>query len=223
MQCLFLAGFKQGLFLRCVMTLPSPGGFRCEILSWSTVQRDAKRLSWNIKDSGYVPDIIIAIGRGGYVPARILCDYLSMNELTAIKVEHWRTAALKREKAIVKFPLNVKIGGKKVLLVDDLTDTGETLRVSVMHLKKFGPKEVRTAVLLHKTCSAMVPDYFVRKVIKWRWVIFPWHLWEDLTGFIKKFKAEGIHGKDNIKHEFHRRYGINVRTAVLAELLSRSG
>ena len=205
------------------MTLPSQGGFRCEILSWSAVQRDAKRLSWTIKDSGYVPDIIIAIGRGGYVPARILCDYLSINELTAIKVEHWGMAALKLEKAIVKFPLNVKIGGKKVLLVDDLTDTGETLRVSVMYLKKFGPKEVRTAVLVHKTCSAMVPDYFVRKVTKWRWVIFPWHLWEDLTGFIKKFKAEGIHRNSDIKREFQRRYGIDVRTDVLAELLSRLG
>ncbi|HKN19178.1 MAG TPA: phosphoribosyltransferase [Dissulfurispiraceae bacterium] len=205
------------------MTLSPLGGFKCEILSWSTVQRDAKRLSWTIKDSGYIPDIIIAIGRGGYVPARILCDYLSMNELTAIKVEHWGMAALKREKAVVKFPLNVKIDGKKVLLVDDLTDTGETLRVSVMYLKKFRPKEVRTAVLLHKTCSAMAPDYFVRKVTKWRWVIFPWHLWEDLTGFIKKFKAEGIHREGDIRREFHRRYGIDVRTDVLAELLSRLG
>jgi hypoxanthine phosphoribosyltransferase len=202
---------------------PSGERIRCEILSWAGVVRDAKRLAWAIKDSGYIPDIVIAIGRGGYVPARILCDYLVLNELTAVKVEHWRRAAAKRERAVVKFPLNIKISGKKVLLVDDLTDTGETFDVTVRYLKRFRPEEVRTAVLLHKTCSYVVPDYFVRKATKWRWLIFPWHLWEDMTGFIEKLQAEGIRREKDIKRELRGRYGINVRSDVLREILSRLG
>lgn len=203
--------------------LPSGERFRCQILSWSSVLRDAKRLSWIIKDSGYVPDIVIAIGRGGYVPARILCDFLTIHDLAAFKAEHWGIAAVRKKKAVIKFPLSANIKNKRVLLVDDITDTGETLRVSLQYLIGFEPKEVRTAVLIHKTCSTVVPDYFLRKVIKWRWVIFPWHLWEDMTGFITTLTDEGIRRENDLKRELRRRYGINVRSDMLREILSCLG
>jgi hypoxanthine phosphoribosyltransferase len=203
--------------------LPSGERFRCQILSWSSVVKDAKRLSWIIKDSGYVPDIVIAIGRGGYVPARILCDYLTIHDLAAFKAEHWGIAAIRKKKAVIKFPLSANIKNKRVLLVDDITDTGETLRVSLQYLIGFEPKEVRTAVLIHKTCSKVVPDYFLRKIIKWRWVIFPWHLWEDMTGFITTLTDEGIRRENDIKRELRGRYGINVRSDMLREILSCLG
>ena len=203
--------------------LPSCERFRCQILSWASVLRDAKRLSWIIKDSGYVPDIVIAIGRGGYVPARILCDYLKIHDLAAFKAEHWGIAAVRKKKAVIKFPLSANIKNKRVLLVDDITDTGETLRVSLQYLIGFEPKEVRTAVLIHKTCSTVVPDYFLRKIIKWRWVIFPWHLWEDMTGFITTLTDEGIRRENDLKRELRRRYGINVRSGMLREILSCLG
>ena len=89
----------------------------------------------------------MAIGRGGYVPARILCDYLLIRDLTSIKVEHWGSAATETEKAVIKFRLCTDIKDKSVLLVDDITDTGDTLRVSLKYLKDFGPKTIKTAVL----------------------------------------------------------------------------
>jgi len=201
---------------------PSDERIRCEILSWAEVVRDAKKLAWAIRDSGYVPAIVIAIGRGGYVPARILCDYLVLDGLTAVKVEHWKKAAAKRGKAVVRYPLNIKIAGKKVLLVDDLTDTGETLDLTVRYLRRFRPEEVRTAVLLHKTCSIFVPDYFVRKVTKWRWIIFPWHLWEDMTGFVEKLQSEGIRHDRIICRELRKRYCINLPIDMIREVLSHS-
>ncbi len=193
--------------------------FRCQILSWSSVLRDTKRLSQIIKGSGYAPDIVIAIGRGGYVPARILCDYLTIHDLAAFKAEHWGIAAVQKKKAVIKFPLGANIKNKKVLLVDDITDTGETLRVSLHYLAGLGPKEVRTAVLIHKTCSMVIPDYFLRKIVKWRWVIFPWHLWEDMTGFITMLTDTGFSREDDIKRELSRRYCIHVRSDMLREIL----
>ena len=202
------------------MPLPYEERFRCEILSWMRVVRDAKSLSKMIKDSGYNPDIVVAIGRGGYVPARIICDYLLIRDLTSIKVEHWGIAATQTEKAVIKFPLCTDIKDRSVLLVDDITDTGETLRVSRDHLKGFNPKEVRTAVLMHKTCSAIVPDYFVNKVVKWRWVIFPWHIWEDLMGFVKRIKDLNINREEDIRHELEERYEICVDLETIKKVLS---
>ncbi len=203
------------------MPLPSKEKFRCEILSWKRVAGDAKKLSWIIKDSGYDPDIVVAIGRGGYVPARILCDYLLINDLTTIKAEHWGTAGTQKKKAVIKFPLGQYIKNKRVLLVDDLTDTGETLEVTLKHLRSHSPKVIRSATLIHKTCSLIVPDYYTRKMTKWRWVIFPWHLWEDLVGFIGKLKAMGIHHEEAIARELRLRYGINIQINTIKEALSR--
>ncbi len=199
--------------------LPAGLKFRCETLSWAGVLRDAKRLAWAIKDSGFVPDIVIAIGRGGYVPARILCDYLLIRDLAAFKAEHWGTAVMRREKAVIAFPLCANIRNKRVLLVDDVTDTGQTLRVSSRYLKRFRPREVRTAVLLHKTCSSVVPDFFARKIVKWRWIVFPWHLWEDMTHFIEKLRAEGIRHDRLIVRELRKRYCINLPDDLLREIL----
>lgn len=203
------------------MPLPSKEKFRCEILSWNRVVKDSKRLSWIIKDSGYCPDIVIAIGRGGYVPARIICDYLLIRDLTTIKVEHWGIAATETKEAVIKFPLCTDIRDKKVLLVDDITDTGDTIMASLGYLKGFSPGIIKTAVLIHKTCSSIVPDFFVSRIVKWRWVIFPWHVWEDITGFVKKIQESGIHSEDDIRIELMNRYNIRVKEDSIKEILSR--
>lgn len=204
------------------MSLPAKKQFKCEILSWRAVAGDAKKLSRMIQDSAYNPHIVIAIGRGGLVPARILCDYMHIKDLTTIKVEHWGIAATPDEKAVIKFPLNADIKDKKVLLVDDITDTGDTLRVSIEYLKGFKPKGIRTAVLLHKTSSDVIPDYYVKKIAKWRWITFPWHVWEDLTSFIKKIKECGIYSIKDIRRELKNRYCIDITIETIREILSEA-
>jgi len=49
----------------------------------------------------------VAIGRGGYVPARIVCDFLEISDLAAIKIEHWGMGAQKQDAALLRFPLNI--------------------------------------------------------------------------------------------------------------------
>jgi hypoxanthine phosphoribosyltransferase len=193
---------------------------KCEVLSWSRIVKDTKTLSRIVKDSGYNIDIAVAIARGGLVPARILSDYLSIRDLTTIKVEHWGITATPSEKAVLKFPLCADIKDKNVLLVDDTTDTGDTLRVSIEYLENFGPREIRSAVIIHKIRSTVTPDYFVRKVVKWKWIIFPWHLWEDLTEFVRRIADSGIHDAEEIKRKLEEQYTIKVNIATVREVLS---
>ena len=193
--------------------------FRCEILSWEKVAEDALALSQLIKDSGFDPTIVVAIGRGGYVPARMLCDYLFIKDLTSIKIEHWGVAATPDKKAVLKFPLCADIHGKRVLLVDDITDTGDTLRTSLAYMERFHPQNVKTAVLIHKTTSNLQPDYYVREINKWRWVIFPWHLWEDLASFLREIKTTGILSIEDMVCELDRRYGIKVDIETVKRIM----
>jgi hypoxanthine phosphoribosyltransferase len=194
--------------------------FKCEILSWRCVADNTKKLSTLIKNSGFIPQIVVAIGRGGLVPARILCDYLHIRDLTAVKVEHWGLAATPDKKAIIKFPLNADIKDKRVLLMDDITDTGDTLRITLEYLRGFGPQEIRTAVIIHKTTSDFIPDFYVRRITKWRWITFPWHVWEDLTAFIKEIRAHGFYSEEDIRQELKDRHKICVRLELIKEILS---
>jgi hypoxanthine phosphoribosyltransferase len=70
----------------------------------------------------------------------------------------------------------------------------------------------------HKICSVIT--LIVRKVEKWRWPIFPWHIWEDLTGFVKKIVDSGIRDEEGIRHELKQQYNIKVNIAAVREVLS---
>lgn len=129
-----------------------------------------------------------------------------------------RGAEMKTE-ARIRFPLPVDISGKKVLIVDDITDTGDTLQLSVDYVKSLRPAEIRTAVLQHKTCSSFVPDFYGQKIIKWRWIIYPWARYEDLAGFSEKILENGALDISRIISEFKNRYNLEVEEKEILEIL----
>ena len=119
------------------------------------------------------------------MPARLLCDYLDIMALTSIKIEHYLSGSSKQEQAVIRYPLCTTIKDLRVLLVDDVNDSGDTLDVAIQHLKDFQPREVRTAVLHHKTSTHFAVDYQAKKITKWRWLIYPWARVEDISNFIQ--------------------------------------
>lgn len=157
---------------------------RCERVTWAEVKRLARRLAHLIRAAGYRPDIVIAIARGGYVPARLICDFLDIYNLGSIRVTHYTTGAHKEQLARLSSPLNINVQGLRVLIIDDVSDTGDTLQLTLDHVRSFNPSDVRIGVLHHKTVSSLEPDFYSKKIIKWRWLIYPWAIIEDLSGFI---------------------------------------
>ena len=129
-----------------------------------------------------------------------------------------RGAKMKAETRI-RFPLCVDIGGKKILIIDDVTDTGNTLQLSVDYVQSLNPAEVRTAVLQHKTCSSFIPDFYGRKIIRWRWIIYPWARYEDLAGFTEKILEDRTLDISQITAEFKDRYHLDVREKEILEIL----
>ena len=192
---------------------------KCYFVSWDLAYSLGRKIAHNIRASGFVPDIVIGVARGGLVPARIVCDFLHQKDLTSIKVEHWGIAVT-HGTARIKFPLpeEIDISGKKILIVDDVADTGDSYHVILDHINKRSPAEVKTAVLQYKTCSTFIPDYWGEKHDAWKWIIYPWALYEDMTGFIQRVLVRPMTQED-IRKALSC-YDIRVSRKELSEFLN---
>lgn len=193
--------------------------FKCELMDWNKFYSLSKIVAKKIKESGYKPDIVIGLARGGWVFSRVLCDFLGVKDLLSLKVEHWGITASPDGEARLRYPLTVDLSGKRVLVVDDITDTGESMRKSIEHVKSLSPAEIRTATLRHIKGSRFVPDYFAEE-IEWRWVIFPWNYVEDLCNLIPKalvFKNDDIDFEETMSR-LKELFSVTIDTESLREL-----
>ncbi len=163
-----------------------------KLVSWQEIVEWSRGLARKIRESGYQPTVIIAVARGGYVPARLLCDFLGVENLLSIQSQHWTEAAKASERAILKFPYKVDLSGHKALLVDDIVDTGETVMLAREYiLKEWKPDELRVATLQWiSSVAKFKPDYYYIEVKEWTWFQYPWTRLEDVTQFIKRMLEE---------------------------------
>lgn len=193
--------------------------FQCELVSWSEVYRLSFLLAEQVRQAGYQPDIVIAIARGGYVPARLVCDFLDIYNLTGVRISHYTAGSSKEETARLSSPLCMGISDLKVLVIDDITDTGDTLDVALHHINTFKPAEIKVGVLQHKQQSFLKPDFFAKSLRKWRWIIYPWAVVEDIGGFLRampRLPATVNEARDILKSD----HGLTVPTQTLTLILN---
>jgi hypoxanthine phosphoribosyltransferase len=165
--------------------------------------------------------MVVAIGRGGYVPARLICDALDNMALTSIKIEHYLSGSEKQAQAIIRYPLCTEIKGCRVLVVDDVNDSGDTLQLAVEHIQTFLPGEVRTAVMHDKHVTHYKVDYFAKRIIKWRWLIYPWAVNEDVSAFTRRLSPPPqtlTEAQQGLKEQF----GIHISLRLLRNINATS-
>lgn len=197
------------------------GNFRCRLTTWDELQGLAKKVATKVKRAQYKPDMIIALARGGLVPARQLSDFLAIKDVAAIKIEHWGVTANKDQKAVLKYPISIDLSGKKVLVVDDITDTGESLMVAIEFLKTLKPAEIRTSTLQHIPGSKCVPDFYGEALSEWTWIVYPWNFLEDMMSLVGKILGAG-RGEMNsaqIKDELSVRHGLKISEDSILEVM----
>ena len=199
--------------------------FECEVMSWESFQNLAEETVRKIVESGYRPDFMVGLARGGWVLSRVLCDYLGVKDLVSLKVEHWGVTATPDGKARIKYPFDVDLTGRRVIVVDDITDTGQSMDVAVDYVKSLNPLEVKTAALQHITGSQFTPDFYGDE-ISWRWVIFPWNYVEDMCNIIQKMEERGVPASE-IKQHLQSDHKIEVDQGdidrIRAEIKRRNG
>ena len=198
----------------------SADSFECEVMDWGLFYDLSKEVAKKVNTSGYKPDLIIGLARGGWVLARVLCDLVGVKDLVSLKVEHWGVTATPDGKAKLKYPFDIDLTGKRVLVVDDITDTGESMHIAVDYIQSLKPSEIKTVALRHIAGSKFVPDYFAEE-IAWRWVIFPWNFIEDMSNIVPKILRSVGSDADvaHIKRKLKQLYKIDVPKERIKEIL----
>jgi hypoxanthine phosphoribosyltransferase len=158
--------------------------FDYEVPTWSQIYDMLLCQAQKIQMQNYQPDIIVGIARGGLVPARILADLLETPQLSTIQIEFYTGLNQTLQKPILKQALTTNLADKKVLLVDDIADTGESLKLAKTHLQTQGAQTTKTATLYQKPQSTTTPDFTEKQTVNW--VVFPWDTKETLRKIIQR-------------------------------------
>jgi len=163
-----------------------------KLVSWEDIAEWSRLLAVKIRESNWQPDIVVAVARGGYAPARLICDYLGIADLVSIQVVHWPSTAQVAERAYIKYPLRIDLSNKRVLVMDDIVDTGDSIQLAKEHIEENNKNvEVRTGALQWiSPIARFKPDYYVIEVKDWTWFVYPWNTTEDTTNFIRRIIVE---------------------------------
>jgi hypoxanthine phosphoribosyltransferase len=160
-----------------------------EIPSWHQIYELLLSLACTVRKSGFESEIIVGVSRGGWPPARVISDLLENPNVASVAAEFYVGVAETKSKPAITQPVSVSVKGKKVLVVDDVADTGESLELVRSYLEEQGATEVKTATIYYKPWSVIVPDYYEKETGSW--IVFPWERKETVRKIVEKCKRQG--------------------------------
>ncbi len=129
---------------------------------WDELMEDIRQLACVIPQK---PDLIVAIARGGSIPAVFLGKHLKVESMFSLKVQK------QGERRVLLQDVASSLKGKRILVVDDMIETGKGLELVKKHIECQGA-QATTACLYVLSTARFMPDYYVKKVEEVR--LFPW-------------------------------------------------
>ncbi len=151
-------------------------------LTYNDIHKTIKSLAQEVLESGFRIDVIVAIGTGGFIPARMLKTFINKPILT-VGLSYYDANNQPRD-SIEKIQwideVEQKLTGKKILLVDEVDDSRFTLEYCLKELLAHDPAELAVAVLHNKlkekrgSIPPQVKRYFRGEDLKDVWICYPW-------------------------------------------------
>ena len=158
------------------------------IIDWKQYNLITEKLAIQIHQSGYKPDMLIGIMRGGAPIIDVLSRIFKL-KCAYLAVESYSGKGLEDQQGELVFSREMSSTVQdmrgNILLCDDLSDTGVTLNRSINWLKKYPPlkgniKDIKTAVLWKKKDSTFEPDFCAQKLKDNPWIVQPFEKYEEV-------------------------------------------
>jgi len=151
-------------------------------ITWRRLHTDTHTLAQKIIKGNQKYDLIVAIARGGFTISHILTDFLRL------PVASFTVSSYKDLKQVgnpeIAFEVGGNLKGKRILLVDDCSDTGKTFIRGMKYLKELGAESVGTASPYIKPWTKVIPDFYVRSTKKW--IVFPFDVRETIEAIQRR-------------------------------------
>jgi hypoxanthine phosphoribosyltransferase len=162
-----------------------PEEFPCIVTNWEYIYDLCRDVSDGVKAAEFEPDVVVALARGGWFAGRCLCDFLGLDDLTSLKMEHYVGTAERAAEPQIRYPMpEGSVAGKDVLVVDDVADTGESIRHAHEYVTDRDAAAVRTGTLQLMADSEFEPDFVGERLAEWAWIVYPWNFIEDMVELV---------------------------------------
>jgi hypoxanthine phosphoribosyltransferase len=159
----------------------------CEVVSWEEVSAHCARLAERLRQVEF--DAVLAVARGGLVPAALLAQELDIRNVMVASVASY-VGDRRGDIAFLQFPPSERLRDQRLLVADDIWDTGRTLH-AVRQLAAGAGARVTVAVLHYKPRRSVYPsegpDYWCQETDAW--VLYPWE--RDTSGVGQQRPAPG--------------------------------
>lgn len=141
-----------------------------ECMTWQDIGKAIEALALTVRED-YEPDILLGIARGGLIPAVRLSHLLNDLLMRVIHVKYYENVDETKKEPEIYWSDVRELEGK-VLIVDDVADTGSTLEAVTDHLEGRIDGDLKVCTIAYKPSSTVEPDYYVYETEKW--IVFPW-------------------------------------------------
>ena len=180
--------FKKTQFLKESWSYIAP--------TWEEMGEICLDLGVEINESKKKFDTLVTLAKGGWTWARTMAYILQIYELSSFKLSFYDPSSpgKKLAKPMLEIPLSIPLFKKKVILFDDVNDSGESLKYAINYLGHFGPASITTATLFHKPHAKIKPDFVGSETDAW--IVFPHELREVIDGLALKWKKNGLKIKE---------------------------
>lgn len=156
-------------------------------VDWTTYHDLARKLAASILSHSPNINQIVAISRGGLSLGHLLSDFLRI-PIATFTIQSYTDIRNQGEIKITE-PIKTPLRGKHIILVDDVADSGTTLKRAIKYVKGFRPASVTTVTMFYKPRSIYRPDYFALETTKW--VLFPYEPTEMIKSITVSMTEEG--------------------------------
>lgn len=157
--------------------------------TWNQMGKFTFNLACQIIDSGEKFDRVVALAKGGWTWARTLVDYLNIDHLSSVRIKSY-TGVNQAGKPRIIQALTDQIHDEKILIFDEVIDSGETIKKALDYLGVMGAQDLKTAALCYKPHSVIKPDFFAFTTSAW--VVFPHEIREFIEASAHKWKGARI-------------------------------